>query len=419
MSYMTGLKCLRCGEQYPIDRLFQGCPKHEGELVSNLTPTYDYDALRRTFSRESLADRPATMWRYHEFLPPDESDIVTMGEGFTPLVPCEALGQEIGLRHLYVKDEARNPTWSFKDRMASAGSSVARRFEARVITGSSSGNAGSATAAYAARAGLDCVLFTTQQFPLAMKVQMQAYGTKLVACPTIEDRWRMVKLGVDQLGWYPIPVFSLPMIGSNPYAIDGYKTIGYEIVEQLGWRAPDVVVVPVGAGDAFFGTWKAFQEWHAMGYIDKLPRMIAAEVFGPLENALAKGLDHVPAVPWGPTVAISVGSYQSTYQALKVLQESNGVARCASDDEMIAMQKALAAKEGLYNEMSSVLSLAVIKKLVAERVIAEDEVVVALLTSAGIKDPEITAKYMPEIPLIKPDLESLRKALQQEYGYSL
>jgi threonine synthase len=156
-----------------------------------------------------------------------------------------------------------------------------------------------------------------------------------------------------------------------------------------------------------------------MGYIDKVPRMIAAEVFGPLENAMAKGLDHVPAVPWGPTVAISVGSYQSTYQALKVLQESNGVARCASDDEMIAMQKALAAKEGLYNEMSSVLSLAVIKKLVAERVIAEDEVVVALLTSAGIKDPEITAKYMPEIPLIKPDLESLREALQQKYGYSL
>jgi threonine synthase len=417
MSYLTGLQCLRCGAEYPIERLFQGCPRHKGALAANLTPTYDYEGICRTFSPPLLSSRPPSMWRYREFLPPDEKDIITLGEGFTPLVHCPSLGREIGLKHLYVKDESRNPTWSFKDRMASAAVSMARRFGAKVVTGSSSGNAGSAMAAYAARAGLDCVLFTTQQFPLAMKVQMQSYGTKLIACPTIEDRWRMVRVCADELGWYPVPGFNIPPIGSNPYGIDGYKTIGYELVEQLGWRVPDAVVVPVGAGDAFFGIWKAFREWHDLGYIDRLPRMFAAEVFGPLENALAKGLDYVEAMPWGPTVAISVGSYQSTYQALKVLKESGGVARRASDGETVAMQKALAAKEGIYAEMSSVLALAVVKKLVQEGIIGEEDTVVALLTSAGIKDPEVTARYMPEIPLIEPNLDSLREALQRTYNY--
>ncbi len=418
MSYLTGLKCLRCGEEYPITPMFQGCPKHEGDLVANLTPTYDYDGIRRAFSREALTNRPPSMWRYHEFLPPDEDQIVTLGEGFTPLLPCPSLGKEIGLQHLYVKDETRNPTWSFKDRMASSAVSMAGRFGGKVITGSSSGNAGSATAAYAARAGLDCVLFTTQQFPLAMKVQMQSYGTKLIAYPTIEDRWRMVKVCVDQLGWYPVTVFSLPMIGSNPYGVDGYKSIGYEIIEQLGWRAPDVVVAPVGAGDAFYGTWKAFQEWYDFGYIDKLPRMIAAEVFGPLQNALEKGLDYVEPVSSGPTVAISVGSYVSTYQALKVLHESGGVARRASDEEMVAMQKALGGQEGIYAEMSSVLSLAVVKGLIDEGVISQDDTVVSLLTSAGIKDPEVTARFMPDIPLIEPNLDALREMLEQAYKFA-
>jgi threonine synthase len=419
MSYITGLRCLRCGAEYPVSRMFDGCPKHTGALVANLTPTYDYDAIGKVFSREALASRPPSMWRYREFLAPDEADIVTMGEGFTPLVPCTTLGREVGLKHLYVKDESRNATWSFKDRMASAGISMARRFGASVVTGSSSGNAGSATAAYAARAGLDCLLFTTQQFPLAMKVQMQVYGTKLIACPTIEDRWRMVRMGVDQLGWYPIPGYGMPPIGSNPYGVDGYKTIGFEIVEQLGWRAPDVVVVPVGAGDAFYGTWKAFQEWYRLGYIDKLPRMIAAEVFGPVAAALAQGLDYVPAVKYHPTVGISVGTYQSTFQALTAVRESGGCALEASDDEMIDMQKTLAAREGMYNEMSSVLSLAVTKKLAADGVIGEDEVVVALLTSAGIKDPEVTALHMPALPLIQPNMDSLAEALRNTYGYTL
>jgi threonine synthase len=419
MSYVTGLKCIRCGAEYPVDRMFQGCPQHDGVLVANVTPTYDYDAIGRAFSREALRDRPPTMWRYHEFLPADEADIVTIGEGFTPLVPCPTLGKAVGLPNLYVKDEGRNATWSFKDRMASSAISMGRRFGAEVITASSSGNAGSATGAYAARAGLDCVLFSTQQFPLTMKVHMQAYGSKLIACPTIEDRWRMVKLCVERLGWYPTAGFNMPMVGCNPYGVDGYKTLAYETIEQLGWRAPDVVIMPVGGGDAFFGTWKGFKEWHDRGYIERLPRMIAAEIFGSLTNAVAKDLDHVEPVPYGPTVGISAGTYTSTYQALTVLRESNGLPRCVGDEGMIAMQRALATTEGVFAEMSSVLSVAAAKILAGEGTIDPDAVVVCVLTATGLKDPDTTARQMPEIPLIEPNLASLGEALARTYGMEI
>jgi threonine synthase len=293
---------------------------------------------------------------------------------------------------------------------------MAKQLGANVITGSSSGNAGSATAAYSARAGLPCVMFTTQQFPLAMRVQMAVYGTKMVATPTIHDRWRMVEACVDTLGWFPVTVFVYPLVGSNPYGIEGYKSVAFELVEQLG-RAPTHVVMPVGAGDAFYGTWKGFQEYRHLGFTDSVPTMVAAEVFGPLENALAKNLDHVEEVPWGPSPAISVGLYTSAYQALTVLRESNGVARSPSAEEMLAMQRELAETEGIFSEVSSVISLCVARKLVEEGRIGDDDTVVAFLTSGGLKDPDTTAKGLPGIPLIDPNLDSLLAELQGTYGF--
>jgi len=416
-SYLTGLECVRCGERYPADRLFVGCGRHSGLEAANLTATYDYDGIGRSFSRRALAGRPHTMWRYQEFYPAAAGEVVTLSEGFTPVLHCPRLGARLGLRALYVKDESRNPSWSFKDRMASSAVSLAGRFGARVIVTSSSGNAGSATAAYAARAGLDCVVFTTQQFPQTMRVQMQSYGTMLAACATLEDRWRMVEQCVDALGWYPIAGYTLPMIGGNPYGTEGYKSIAYEIVEQLGWRTPDAVVMPVGGGDAFYAAWKGFREWQRLGYIDRVPRMIAAEVFGPLESALARGLDHVEPVPYGPTVAVSSGTYTSTLQALRTVRESGGLARRVTDEDIIAMQRELAELEGIYAEMSSVTSLAVLKALAAEGAVDEGASVVAVLTSTGIKHPEVTAAYLPEVPLIEPTIEGMSEALHHTYGF--
>lgn len=418
MNHVTGFQCLRCGRVYQERAMFKGCPSCAAEeRPSNVSVLYDYDALRKRLRLEHVQRRGPTMWRYKELLPPDEAHIVSLGEGMTPLLPVPKLGAKIGVPKLFVKDESRNPTWSFKDRMCSSAVSVAREFGAKVITASSSGNAGAATAAYAARAGLDCVLFTLQSFPTAMKVNMQVYGTKLIACPTLKDRWRMVERCVDAFGWFPTAGFVYPLIGSNPYAIEGYKTIAYEVCEQMGWKAPDVMVFPVGAGDAFFGAWKGFNELREFGIIDKAPRMVAAEVLGPLENALRKGLDYVPEVPYRQSVGISVGTFTSTYQALKTVRDSNGAARSASDEEMVDMQRALAALEGIYVECSSALAVAVAARLVEEDLLREDESVVCLLTAGGLKDPETTLRHLAEIPLIEPTLEDLQRALAETYGF--
>jgi threonine synthase len=417
-SRLLGLRCIRCGTMYPAGAYFKGCPSCLAEgLPTNLAVVPDMDRIRREFDPRRLADRPHSIWRYAEFLPAEPEHAVSIGEGMTPLLEVPRIGRRIGIPNLYVKDESRNPTWSFKDRLASSAVSMAVQMGAKVVTGSSSGNAGSATAAYSARAGLPCVMFTTQQFPLTMRVQMGVYGTKMIATPTIHDRWKMVEACVDNWGWFPVTVFVYPLVGSNCYGIEGYKTVAFEVVEQLG-RTPTHVVMPVGAGDAFFGTWKGFKEYRELGFIDELPTMIAAEVFGPLENALAKGLDHLEEVPWGPTPAISVGLNTSAYQALAVLRESGGWARSPSEAEIVSMQRELAESEGIYAEMSSVISLCVARRMVEEGQIDSDDVVVAFLTSGGLKDPEATARHLPPIPLIEPNLEALRSALESSYGFS-
>ncbi|MGB3906261.1 MAG: threonine synthase, partial [Anaerolineae bacterium] len=393
-----------------------GCPKCRDDKPSNVVCTYDYDKVKAVFTKELLSERPPTLWRYKEFLPPEEENIVSMGEGLTPLVKCLTLGKSLGLKNLYVKDESRNPTWSFKDRLASSSVSTALQFGARVIMTSSTGNHGAATAAYAARAGLDCIIFTVEAVPGTMRTLMQAYGARVVAVPSMADRWKLQQACEEQFGWYSNTGFVYPPVGYEPYGVDGYKSIGFEICEQLGWRAPDKLVVPVGYGGGFFGSWKGFEEFFDLGLIDTKPQMIAAEVWGPLKNALAKGLDYVEEVPGGSTVAFSAAVTTSTYQALKALLDSGGIAETASDEEIMQMQLELAASEGIYGEAAGVLPLAVIKKLRDMGKIDGDETVVALLTSGGLKDPAATQEVLPEIPLVEPSVEALREGLAEAYG---
>lgn len=418
MSHLIGLRCPTCDRRYDVEVRLKGCDDHR-DKPSNVTPEYDLDAIARTFDPGVLAPRPPTMWRYAEFLPAAVDEAVTLGEGLTPLIAVPRLGRSIGVPKLLVKNESVNPTWSHKDRLASVVMSVAPRFGKRAVTASSSGNAGSATAAYAARAGMDCVIFTVADFPQVMKTQMEVYGTKLVAMPTVQDRWTMVEALVDQFGWFTTAGFSWPPIGSNPYGVDGYKTVGFEICEQLDWEAPDVVVVPAG-GDLFWGVWKGFAEFHQMGYVDRAPRMIAAETFGPLKHALAQGLDFPEVVASGPTVAISTGVPYSSALFMRAVKDSGGEAEVASgDDAIMAMQLQLAAQEGIYAEASSVQSLAVVKSLADQGRIGEDEVVVAVLTSTGLKHTEVTAERLPAIPQVEADLDAVLVALEETYGFEV
>ena len=217
----------------------------------------------------------------------------------------------------------RNPTWSFKDRLASSALTMARRFGAKVIASSSSGNAGAAAAAYAAKAGLPCVVFTFVGSAGPLVLQMRAYGAMVVKVTDKADRWRLQSLGVREFGWYPTSPFFGPVVGSNPYGMEGYKTIAYEIAEAFDWQPPDWCVLPVCYGDALYGMWKGFEELKALGWIDRVPRFVAAEVSGSLAAAMASGDAMPPEVPRNaPSIATSIGAAQATVQGLDVLRHS-------------------------------------------------------------------------------------------------
>jgi threonine synthase len=411
-SYLAGLRCFRCGATYPPGPLWGGCPACAAAgKPSNLYCVYDYPAVARVLDRAALAPRPPTMWRYRELLPVDAAHVASLDEGWTPLLRAERLGRAYGLDHLYLKDESRNPTWSFKDRLAAVGAAKARELGAGVLAVASSGNAGAATAAYAARAGLDAYLFTTEQFPPTMRAFMQAYGAKVFVVPTAADRLTMVRRGVEERGWVPIQNYLMPPVGAPAYMLDGAKTVGFELAEQLDWRVPDVVVAPTSNGDLPVGVWRAFLELRELGWVDRVPRMIAAEVYGALANALAKGLDHTEAMPTWPTVAFSAGNPISAYQSLHMLRETGGTALGATEDEIMAAQLLLARTEGLWVEAASALTLATIARLAASGQIDRDAVVVALLTSGGLKDPDATLRYVPAMPRIEPTFEALDRAL--------
>ena len=419
MSQVTGLACIRCGASFGIERRFDGCPECRREAPSNLTPRYDLDAAARELSVESLRNRPTGMRRYRELLLPDIQDAATLGEGDTPLLHCARYGRRLGLDRLYLKDESQNPSGSFKDRLAFTALAMARRFDAKAIGVSSTGNAGAAAAAYAARAGLPCIVLTVQGAASAIVTQMQAYGAMVVATRTKADRWKLLQTGVAEWGWYPTSPYFGPPVGSNPYGVDGYKTLAYEVCEQMSWDPPDWCVLPVAYGDALFGMWKGFDELARLGLITKRPRMVAAEMAGCLTAALASGEDAIPemAAP-SPYVAGSISVNQSTYQALHALRASDGAARVARNDELLGLQRDLAADEGIYAEPSSLAALAAVGRLCEEGRISRNDTVVVVNTASGLKDTAATAGAAPEIPTVDDgDAARFLEILKNAHGY--
>ena len=418
MSHLTGLVCIRCGSSFGVDARFDGCPECRREAPANLTPRYDLDAVGRALSVESLHGRPPGMRRYRELLPPDIQNAATLGEGETPLLHCERYGRRIGIERLFLKDESQNPSGSFKDRLAFAAIAMAPRFGARAVGVSSTGNAGAAAAAYAARAGLPCIVLTVQGAASAIVTQMQAYGAMVVATRTKADRWKLLQTGVAEWGWYPTSPYFGPPVGSNPYGVDGYKTLAYEVCEQMDWEPPDWCVLPVAYGDALFGMWKGFDELARLGMIRKQPRMVAAEMAGCLAAALASGEDAIPeiAAP-SPYVAGSISVNQSTYQALHALRASGGTAQVARNDELLGLQRDLAADEGVYAEPSSLAALAAAGRLCEEGRIGPRDTVVVVNTASGLKDTGATAAAARAVPTVDGDTTQFLETLRDAYGY--
>ena len=420
MSYVKGLQCLNCGAEFSDEPMFAGCPEcRTDEFTSNVVPVYDYDALRNELSREAFEARDGGVWAYPELLPVDEEYAVTIGEGDTPLVEAGEVGEELGVPNLYLKDESQNPTWSYKDRLCSVSLSNAREVGAEVVTIASTGNHGASTAAYAARAGLDCVIFTIPDVPETMKTLMQVYGASVIAVPTHDDRWTIMNECIEAFDWYPTGNYVFPPVGSNFYGIEAYKSIAYEICEQLDWQVPDWVVQPTAYADGLSGIWRGFKDLYELGFVDRVPKMAAVEPYGPLKNALDKGLDHVESVETASTVAFSIGAGISTHQGLVALQESDGTSVVSDDDDLRELQKLLGSRTGVYAEASAVASVAGVQKLVEQGEIDRDDTVVAMSTSTGLKDTEMTAEMLPEVPTIEPDIEELRTALEESYGVDL
>ncbi len=385
----------------------------------NLTVEYDYSALAGVTS-STFAAGPPGLWRYKHLLPVRTTTPISLGEGGTPLVHLQRLGARLGLPKLYAKDETRNPTWSYKDRLCATAVSHAVEIGAEVITISSSGNHGASTAAYAARAGLPCVIFTTASVPDTMKVLMQAYGAAVVECPTSEARWALMRQGVERLGWYPTSGFMLPPVGSNPWGIEGYKTIAYEVAEDFAWRAPDVVVVPSSYSDGLYGIWKGFSELRQLGLVKTAPRMIAAEPFGPLAHAIEQGLE-APAIVERShsSVAFSIASSYGTYQGLAALRESGGAGVRITDEGIFEAQRALGAEEGLFAEPSSAAAMTAVMQLASRRALDPGDTIVIVLTSSGLKDPAASRAWLPKVPAADADFDRLLVTLREAYGLAL
>ncbi len=412
MAKVVALQCARCGAQYPADRYAEDCLACRPSARSNLEVVY---------AEELRAHRPkpngaagSGLWRYGDLLPVDQSEAVSLGEGGSPLHRLARIGNALGIQSLFAKDETRNPTWSFKDRLACIAVSSAKKLGAEVIVSSSSGNAGAAAAAYAARAGLPCVIFTFQGTAGAMVTQMRAYGAKVVAVENKPDRWTLMEMAVRQYGWFPTSPFFGP-VGSNPYGIEGYKTLAYEIAEQMNWQVPDWCILPVCYGDALVGMWRGFTDMMAFGWTNRMPRMVAAEIYGSLGTALGEGTDVLPDMPkTHDTVGVSIGATRGTYQALNILRRSNGTAVTVANDAMIRWQRELASAEGLYVEATSAATLAAAADLRRNGTIGERDTVAVLLTASGLKDPDVTARAQ-EPPLVVPaDLDRAVQMLRAE-----
>ena len=395
------LVCVDCKAEFDLGAYFEGCPKCLAQGKSSaLEVAYDYDAIRPDF--ETWEKGYGGMWKFKDLLPPTgekvvcekqtaerSEPIVTLGEGDTPLVKIRTLCEEMGHPKFYIKNETCNPTWSFKDRLNSCAISMAKQLGFTKVTTSTTGNHGSSAAAYAAAAGMQAAIFYHPESPDVQKNSGLAYGASIISGHKHFAKY--ATLMVKEHGWYPCYVMS-PMPIANPYGVEGYKTIAYEIAFQLERRVPDHQFHPVAAGDGLYGTWKGYTELQRYGIIDRIPKMYAAQAAdcNPVVQSLEQELDEVLVHPHPQTIALSIEDDTGNKLVLKAIRESGGGGVSVTDREILAAMRLL-AKGGIIAEPASSASIAGALKLMKEGRIRKDESVLCVVTGAGVKWPEILA----------------------------
>jgi len=403
VSYARALCCRKCGREYPLEpiNLCDFC-------FSPLEVVYDYKSMSKEISREKIASGPLGMWRYRDLLPVD-GEVVDIGTGLTPLVKADNLGAELGLNELYIKNDSLNPTYSFKDRVVSVAITKAQEFGFTTVACASTGNLAASVAAHAAKAHLRSYVF------MPADIEQSKIGGTAIYNPTLatvegsyDDVNRLCAKLAERYRWGFIN------INLRPYYAEGSKTLAYEVVEQLGWCAPDCVVAPAASGLLFTRIWKGMDELSMLGLVGPInTHMYLTQAVGnsPIVNAFEAGSLHVhPVQPKTIAKSIAIGNPADGYYALRVVRQSGGTACAVSDEEIVAGMKLLAQTEGIFAETAGGVVVTGLKELVASEKIKKDDLTVAFITGSGLKTQEVVADAVHPL-IVKPTLESFEEVL--------
>jgi threonine synthase len=405
MSYASHLRCLECGRRYSLE------PRHVCDFCFGpLEVVYDYRALSRDLTRGRIERGPLTVWRYADLLPADREQAVDIGAGFTPLLACRNLGEALGLRQLHIKNDCANPTWSFKDRVVTVACTKAREFGFDTLACASTGNLANSVAAHAARGGMKAMVFIPADLEQGKVVGAAIYGSTLVAVDGSYDEVnRLCSELVDKYPW------AFVNINVRPYYAEGSKTLAYEVVEQLGWRAPDHCIMPLASGSLFTKIWKGLKEMAWLGLADWAhTRLSGAQARGcsPIVSAWERqSFDIRPVSPKTIAKSLAIGNPADGYYALKVLEHSGGFGVAVTDEEVVQGMKLLAETEGIFAETAGGVVVAGLRRLAAEGRIGRDELVVAFITGAGLKTQEAVLDKLTPPLHVEPHVSSFEEAM--------
>lgn len=401
MSFVIGLKCRECGQDYPKE------PLHVCETCFGpLEIVYDYEGIRKAVSRDIIAARPTNLWRYRELLPIDGDPQAGLYSGFTPLIRAHRLGEALGVKELYIKDDSVNhPTFSYKDRVVSVAISKAIEFGYDTVSCASTGNLANSVAAHAAKAGLTCYVFIPDGLEQGKIIGSAIYGPQTIAIKgNYDDVNRLCSEIADKYGW------AFVNVNLRPYYAEGAKTHAFEIVEQLGWKLPQHVIVASAGGTILPKLAKAFKELKRVGLVeDGKCKIYSAQAAGcaPIIQALKKGTDLIsPVKPNTIASSIAIGNPADGYYVLQAVRESGGWGESASDEEIIEGIKLLARTEGVFTEPAGGTEVAVAKKLIQQGRIPRDESVVISITGNGYKTLEAVARSVEKPFSIQANLRS-------------
>jgi threonine synthase len=390
---VTHLECTRCNRRYATGQVLHTCEDDGAPLFAR----YDLERAAKNMRPGHLALREPTLWRYDDVLPVENPDHrVSLGEGFTPLVTSRRLGSMVGLPRLFVKDESGEPTGSFKARGLSLAVSMAKALGATDVCLPSAGNAGSALAAYAAKGGLKAHVFVPADIPHVFLMETRAYGAEVQTVDgLITDAGKVCAAQAKENGWYDCSTLK------EPYRVEGKKTMGYELAEQMGWRLPDAILYPTGGGTGLIGMWKAFREMESMGFVGPgRPRMYAVQAEGcaPIVKAFSEGQEEAPLWENAQTLAygLRVPKALGDFLILRALRESHGAAVAVSDAEIIQGVKDAAATEGIFMAPEGGACVAALRKLRANGHLSPDDTVVVFNTGTGFKYVEPMATLWGE-----------------------